>query len=181
MRRVGKAIQHARKNQRADAKRRVERVLRDLHQRELGDARSRHGLHRMDEDRRVELDGGMPELIEIKLAEIGALDIGRDDQTDGAELLHGVFGLARRGGRVRQWHGREQCEPRPGCLARRSGKSFVQQPVPAHRDPCRQSIGENVRPYREHLAGHALLRHAGEPLIDTARSSLGKNGRIFSP
>ena len=64
----GKAVEHAREDQRADAQRGVESVLRNLRQRELRRPRRRHGLHRMDEDRRVELDRRMPELVQRNLA-----------------------------------------------------------------------------------------------------------------
>ena len=55
----------------------------------------------MNEDRRIEFDGRVPEFIELNLAEICPLDIGGDHETRGAELLHGVFGLAGGGSRVR--------------------------------------------------------------------------------
>ena len=133
----------------------------------------------MDEHRRVELDCGVPELVEGNLAQIDAFHIGGDHQTGSAELAHGVFGLARRGRGVRQRHGSKQREF-AGVLAAQFGQAFVEQPVPARADRARQAIGEDVGPDREHLAGDALRRHAGKALVHRF-DQFGKERPNFQP
>ena len=119
----------------------------------------------MDEDRRIELDRRMPELVQRKLAEIDPLDVGGDDEAGGAQLLHRELGLARRRRGIRQRHRSKQREPL-GMSRQRSAERFVEQPMPARRNGARQPIGENVGPHREHLAGDALRRHPVEPRLD---------------
>ena len=61
----------------------------------------------MNEDRSLKADGGVPELVEVKLAEIDPLDVRSDDEPGGAELPHGKLGLACCGGGIGQRH---RCE-----------------------------------------------------------------------
>ena len=138
-----KAVENAREHQRAEAQRGVEGVLRDLRQREFLRALGRHRLHRMDEDRRVEVDRRLPELVHLDLAEIGAFDIRGDAQADGVELGHRIFGFLRGVGRVGQRNGCEQREPFVIGGAH-GAEMLVQQPVPARAGFARQAVGEDV-------------------------------------
>ena len=118
----------------------------------------------MNENRSIEADGGLPELVDIKLAEIDPFDVRGDDKAGGAKLLDSELGLACRCGGIRQRHRCEQREPSRMAVAKLRQR-FVHQPMPARRDPTRQAVGEDVWPHREQLAAHALRRHSVEPLV----------------
>jgi len=95
----------------------------------------------MNEDGGAQLDGRMPELIEIDLPEIDPFDIRCDHEAGGSQLLHCKLGLARRRCRVRQRHGGEQREPVRVLLAKRAER-FIEQPMPARRGRAGQPVAK---------------------------------------
>ena len=68
-----KTVEHAGGNQRADREGGIDGVLSDLRQRELRHARIGLRLHRMDEDRDVKIDRGLPKRIKVEFAELPEL------------------------------------------------------------------------------------------------------------
>ena len=87
---MGKRSSTPAKDQRADRKGRVDGVLGDLRQGKLRRACVGLRLHGVDENRDVKIHHGLPESIEVELAEVCAFDVGGDDSADRAELLDGV-------------------------------------------------------------------------------------------
>jgi len=156
---LGEAIHHAGENERADGKGRVDGVLRDLGQRELRYTWLRLCLNRMNEYGDVEIDRGLPERIEVELAEIDPLDIGGDDGADGAESIHRMGQFGRRFLRVGKRHRRKHGESLRLGLTKLS-HVLVHVTMPSDGPFARQAMRENIGPHRQHLPVDALLIHS---------------------
>ncbi len=126
------AVEHAGHQQRADAERGVEGVLRNLGEAELCGARCGPDQDGMDQHGHAERFGLAPERLQRKFAQIGVLDVGGNDHAAGSEP-GGALELRRRGLGLNERNGGDPGEPiRVVGAPRRQG--VVEHPMPG--DAC---------------------------------------------
>jgi hypothetical protein len=122
-------------------------------------------LHGVNENRDVKIHRGLPENIEVELAEVCAFDVGGDDRADRAELLDGVvqFGGGILG--MRKRHGSEHRKS-PAIRIAERGKMLIKVSMPRLRLAARQAMPKDIGLHRQYLSVDALFCHRGKTIVD---------------
>ena len=173
---AGKAVEHAREDQRADAQRRVEGVLRDLRpartSRSAASAWPGPGWMKTGASSATAACQNSSRSISPRLTPSTF-----EAMTRPAAPSCFMANSASRAAAAASGSGTEaNSAKRWGCLRQSSAEHFVHQPMPARRDVARQAIGENVRPHRQHLAGDALAPPCRRAALDRLDQLLQRTG-----
>ena len=133
-----KTVQYTGHQQRADAERGVEGVVRNLGEAEFCGARRGADQNGVNQHGHAERFGLAPERVQRKLAEIGVLDVGGDDHAAGSEP-DGALELRCRGLGLNERNGGD-----PG------------EPLRVVRVPRRQRVVEHPMPDDAGIGGEAV-------------------------